>query len=147
MVFFGRIMSANSSGASTLSTSGSGIAKVSMTDARTVFLAYIQPLLNLSALIENAIIFIVFLFFVTPRGRGLSHQTGGSGRIGGKLGTVSRLYYTLIAFCEFISCLFGFFLRNTLYYVPIWVLFHLLQYYTYSFYSCILFLFSYWELS
>ena len=102
-------------------SSTSALGNGAVHDARAIFLTYVKPWLNLVALIENALIVIVFGFFVTPPRRGISYHSGGSGRGGAELATVSRLYYTLIAICEFFTCLFGFVLRNTLYYMPIWV--------------------------
>ena len=95
-------------------------------DARAIFLTYVQPWLNLIALVENALIVIVFVFYVTSPRRGVSNPSGGAS--GGKreLASVSRLYYTLIALAEFVSCLFGFVLRDTLYFMPIWVSFVLM---------------------
>ena len=116
----------NSTEASNLSpaaSSTSALGNGAVHNARVIFLTYVQPWLNLVALIENALIVIVFGFFVTPPRRVISNRSGGLGKGGKELATVSRLYYTLIAICEFFTCLFGFVLRDTLYYMPIWVSF------------------------
>ena len=104
----------------------------SLPAARVLFLTYVQPWLNLIALVENALIVIVFVFFVTSSRRGASNQSGGATGGGRELASVSRLYYTLIALAEFISCIFGFVLRDTLYFMPIWVSYEYLLYWCFK---------------
>ena len=99
----------------------SALANGPLPDALAIFLTYVQPWLNLIALVENALIVIAFVVFVTSPRRGVSNQSGGAFGGGRELAIVSRLYYTLIALAEFVLSLFGVVLRDTLYFMPIWI--------------------------
>ena len=92
--------------------------------ARGVYIQYGQSWINVIGLIGNALIVLVFLFFLGQQtGQNLSE----SGVAGHKHGVhtsfppVSRIYYTLFGICDLSACLFGFFLRNTINVVPSWV--------------------------
>ena len=80
-------------------------------DPRSTYLTFIQPWFVMIGVVANALIVIVFTFFVGSQAR----------RNRGEVATVSRIYYILIGLCEFCACLCGYFIRDTLFFVPLWV--------------------------
>ena len=83
------------------------------TDPRSFFLTYIKPLFNLLSIIGNLLIVLVFVFYVKPP-NGTKNDTCG-------LAMVSRIYYTIIAFCELESTIPGYFIRDSIYFLSILV--------------------------
>lgn len=84
----------------------------------TSFIMYVQPLFNVLGVLENALIVIVFTGCLSS---GSKSRRAAAGNRKDELATVSRIYYTLIALCEFFICFVGFFIRNTLRLMSLWV--------------------------
>lgn len=93
-------------------------------DPRTIFLLFGQHWFNFAAVIENAVIVIVFMFYVGPRQNRFSesetkNSTSADRRSG--LSTVSRVYFIAIGFAELNVAIWGFLLNRSLLYLPYWV--------------------------
>lgn len=89
------------------------------TNPRSFYLTFIQPWFNILAIVGNFIVIIVFVFCLKPLGS--SNSESGFRSSAGGLATVSRIYYTTIAFCELCASISGYFVRDTLYFLPVWV--------------------------
>ena len=85
-------------------------------DPRTIFLLFGQHWFNFAAVIENALIVIVFVLYIGPHGSMVSESGTKSG-----LSIVSRVYFTVIGFAELNVAIWGFLLNRSLLYMPYWV--------------------------
>ena len=87
-----------------------------LTDQYSTYKKWIQPWINILAMVGNFV--IVIIFGPVLSGWCAYGVSGKGGRAGGGVALVSRIYYVAISFFELFNVGAGYFVRITLTYLP-----------------------------